>query len=84
VPRNLHLTVACSDYDRTRALRDGRVVPDGCDLTYLPLDFMGFGNRLADSGNDGLRIDLTTGLPGPGAVIFNTKAVVSFVPPPAE
>jgi hypothetical protein len=29
-------------------------------------------------------VDLTTGLPGPGAVIFNTQAVVSFVPPPAE
>jgi hypothetical protein len=29
-------------------------------------------------------VDLTTGLPGPGAVIFNTKAVVSVVPPPAE
>lgn len=37
MPRDLHLTLACSDYDRTRALRDGRVVPDGCDLAYLPL-----------------------------------------------
>jgi hypothetical protein len=32
VPRNLHLTLACSDYDRTRALRDGRVTPDGVEL----------------------------------------------------
>jgi 4,5-dihydroxyphthalate decarboxylase len=37
VSRNLHLTLACSDYDRTRALRDGRVAIEGCDLTYLPL-----------------------------------------------
>jgi 4,5-dihydroxyphthalate decarboxylase len=37
VSRDLHLTLACSDYDRTRALRDGRVRVDGCDLTYLPL-----------------------------------------------
>jgi 4,5-dihydroxyphthalate decarboxylase len=37
VPRELHLTLACSDYDRTRALRDGRVRVDGCELTYLPL-----------------------------------------------
>jgi hypothetical protein len=29
-------------------------------------------------------VDLTTGLPGPGAVIFNNDSVVSFVPPPAE
>ncbi|MEA2177080.1 MAG: 4,5-dihydroxyphthalate decarboxylase [Solirubrobacteraceae bacterium] len=35
--RNLPLTLACSDYDRTRALRDGRVPIDGCDLNYLPL-----------------------------------------------
>jgi hypothetical protein len=37
VSRTLHLTLACSDYDRTRALRDGRVAVEGCDLTYLPL-----------------------------------------------
>jgi 4,5-dihydroxyphthalate decarboxylase len=37
VARDLHLTLACSDYDRTRALRDGRVRVDGCELAYLPL-----------------------------------------------
>jgi 4,5-dihydroxyphthalate decarboxylase len=31
------LTVACWDYDRTRALADGRVRPDGIDLTCLEL-----------------------------------------------
>jgi 4,5-dihydroxyphthalate decarboxylase len=36
VPR-LRLTLACWDYDRTRALMDGRVQPEGIDLTYLPL-----------------------------------------------
>ncbi len=33
----LRLTLACWDYDRTRALADGSVVPDGIDLVYLPL-----------------------------------------------
>src|SRR5215471_3915582 len=33
----LRLTLACWDYDRTRALVDGSVVPDGIDLVYLPL-----------------------------------------------
>jgi len=31
-PANLPLTLACWDYDRTRALFDGRVKPDGIDL----------------------------------------------------
>lgn len=31
------ITVACWDYDRTRALADGTVRPDGVDLTYLSL-----------------------------------------------
>jgi 4,5-dihydroxyphthalate decarboxylase len=33
----LRLTLACGDYDRTRALRDGEVRPEGIDLTYLTL-----------------------------------------------
>jgi 4,5-dihydroxyphthalate decarboxylase len=33
----LRLTLACWDYDRTRALADGSVVPDGIDLNYLNL-----------------------------------------------
>src|SRR5262245_33081050 len=33
----LALTLACGDYDRTRALIDGSVVPDGIDLNVLPL-----------------------------------------------
>ena len=31
----LRLTLACWDYDRTRALIDGRVQPEGIDLVYL-------------------------------------------------
>jgi 4,5-dihydroxyphthalate decarboxylase len=31
------LTLACAGYDRTQALQDGRVRPEGIDLTYLPL-----------------------------------------------
>jgi 4,5-dihydroxyphthalate decarboxylase len=33
----LRLTLACWNYDRTRALVDGRVRPDGIDLNYLSL-----------------------------------------------
>ncbi len=33
----LRLTMACWDYDRTRALADSRVTFDGIELTYLPL-----------------------------------------------
>lgn len=35
--RPLQLTLACGDYDRTRALMDGTVKPEGILLTYLPL-----------------------------------------------
>lgn len=33
----LHLTLACWDYDRTRALADGRVAVEGVDLNYVNL-----------------------------------------------
>lgn len=33
----LALTIACWDYDRTRALMDGRVAVEGCETTYLAL-----------------------------------------------
>lgn len=33
----LPLVLACWDYDRTLALMDGRVQPEGVDLTYLPI-----------------------------------------------
>src|SRR5215470_16942590 len=33
----LRLTLACWDYDRIRALADGRVQPEGIDLNFLPL-----------------------------------------------
>src|SRR3954465_7048600 len=35
--KKLPLSFACWDYDRTRALADGTVRPDGIDLTYLSL-----------------------------------------------
>jgi 4,5-dihydroxyphthalate decarboxylase len=35
--KKLRLTLACWDYDRTRALADGRVTVEGIELTYLPL-----------------------------------------------
>lgn len=34
---NLELTIACGRYDRTQALIDGRVQPEGVDLTFIPL-----------------------------------------------
>ena len=33
----LQLTLACWNYDRTRALLEGRVTVDGVDLNYLNL-----------------------------------------------
>ena len=33
----LQLTLACERYDRTDALREGRIQPEGIDLVYLPL-----------------------------------------------
>ena len=32
------ITIACGDYDRTRAIQDGRVRVEGCDVTYIPLE----------------------------------------------
>jgi 4,5-dihydroxyphthalate decarboxylase len=34
---NIPLTIAAGAYDRTAALRDGRVRPEGLDITWLPL-----------------------------------------------
>ena len=34
---NVPVTIACGNYDRTRAIRDGTVKVEGCDVTYLPL-----------------------------------------------
>jgi 4,5-dihydroxyphthalate decarboxylase len=31
------ITVACGNYDRTQAIKDGRVKVEGCAVTYLPL-----------------------------------------------
>jgi 4,5-dihydroxyphthalate decarboxylase len=31
----LHLTLACEDYDRTRPVKDGIVKPEGIELDYL-------------------------------------------------
>lgn len=34
----LHLDFACGSYDRTRALQDGSIEPEGIDLSYIPID----------------------------------------------
>ena len=34
---NLRLTLACGPYDRTQALRDGTIMPEGIELNYLTL-----------------------------------------------
>jgi 4,5-dihydroxyphthalate decarboxylase len=34
----LRISLACCDYDRTRALFDGRVAIEGCDITPVPLE----------------------------------------------
>jgi 4,5-dihydroxyphthalate decarboxylase len=33
----LRLSFACGPYDRTQALRDGTIAPEGIDLVYVPL-----------------------------------------------
>ena len=35
---DIHLTLACEDYDRTRALKDGTIKPEGIELNYVPLE----------------------------------------------
>src|SRR5215207_4953572 len=35
---DLNLTLACGPFDRTQALRDGSVKPEGINLTYLTLE----------------------------------------------
>ena len=35
--RKLSLTLACGPYDRTEALRNGVVQPEGIELTYLAI-----------------------------------------------
>jgi 4,5-dihydroxyphthalate decarboxylase len=35
--KNLKLTIACGRYDRTQALIDGRIEPEGVDLTFIAL-----------------------------------------------
>lgn len=37
VTSKLNLTLACWNYDRTRAIQDGSVQPDGIDINYLDL-----------------------------------------------
>jgi len=34
---SLRLTFACGPFDRTQALRDGSIAPEGIDLTYLAM-----------------------------------------------
>ena len=34
---NIPITIATNDYDRTRAVKDGAVSVDGCDVTYLTM-----------------------------------------------
>ena len=34
---NLRLSFACGPYDRTQALRDGTIKPEGIDVTYVTL-----------------------------------------------
>jgi 4,5-dihydroxyphthalate decarboxylase len=38
MPVRIPITLACGDYDRTRAIKDGRVTVEGCDVTYLPME----------------------------------------------
>ena len=33
----LEISIACGDYDRVRAIKDGRVPVDGCDVNFIPM-----------------------------------------------
>ena len=35
MPKNIPLTLACGDYEIIRTLKEGKVAPDGIDLTIL-------------------------------------------------
>ncbi|HEX3484410.1 MAG TPA: ABC transporter substrate-binding protein [Micropepsaceae bacterium] len=35
---SIPIVLACGDYDRTRAIRDGRVAVEGCAVTYLAME----------------------------------------------
>ena len=43
----IQVTLACEQYDRTDALREGRIQPEGIDLVYLPA--LPTGDILADA-----------------------------------
>ncbi|MGE0748367.1 MAG: ABC transporter substrate-binding protein [Rhodospirillales bacterium] len=34
---SIQISIACGDYDRVRAIKDGRVRVDGCDVTFIPM-----------------------------------------------
>src|SRR5258708_16640531 len=38
MPVQIPISLACGDYDRTRAIKDGRVPIEGCAVTYLPME----------------------------------------------
>ena len=38
MPNKVPLTIACGDYDRVAAIKDGRVEVEGCDVTFIPME----------------------------------------------
>jgi 4,5-dihydroxyphthalate decarboxylase len=38
MPHNIPITIACGNYDRVAAIRDGRVRVEGCETTFLPME----------------------------------------------
>ena len=36
--RDIPITIAVGDYDRVRAIKDGRVKVEGCDVTFIPME----------------------------------------------
>ena len=35
---DIPITIACGDYDRVAAIKDGRVKVEGCDVTFIPME----------------------------------------------
>jgi len=38
MPSKLKITIACGNYDRVAAIKDGRVEVEGCEITFIPLE----------------------------------------------
>ena len=81
---NLHLTLACEDYDRTRPVKDGIVKPEGIELNYLVMSVEEIFWRMMkyeefDASELSMGAFLTGGLTRPAAVCCHSGVSVADV-----